>query len=599
MDRERQRMIEEQLVRRGITDARVLDAFRALPRETFVTDALTELAYQDSPLPIGEGQTISQPYVVALTFQALGLRGDEKVLEIGTGSGYAAALLGLLASEVWTVERIASLAETARARLASVGLANVHVAHADGSLGLPAHAPYDAIAVAASGPRVPQALRDQLAIGGRLVMPVGVEDGQHLVRVTRLGEDEWSEERLIDVTFVPLIGAAAWPERGESRARVRRHDDAECAAIARRNAEPFDGVDLPLRRMLRRIGDARVVVLGGSLDGSEELWRARTRLTWELFAREGFSMLAIEGDWADAARLDDHVHGRLRRGVPMSAFARVPELRNTEVARLLDALGRLPEKPTIQGLDMLGTTAAVAVALERLEEIDTERAAEARRRWSTLSPWRRGVADLLDGEPDDGVENAIVATLASMLDEHEGASRAEGRLVREAIHHAHESADGYYRRLLRGRLDAWTMREEHMFEMLDATLADHGPRARIVVWANDAHVADAEATETGVRGHETLGGLCRAKYGRDAWLVGMGAYHGSILASCGWGEPATPMNLLPAAPRSYEALFHDTGLGAFTLALRDARGEAREALGAPRLARCVGPVYCPERESAT
>ena len=205
-------MIETQLVRRDITDARVLDAFRALPREAFVPDRMGELAYEDSPLPIGEGQTISQPYIVALTLQALQLRGDERVLEIGTGSGYAAALLGLLAKEVFTIERIASLAETARKHLAAAGIENVAVIEGDGSLGLPRHAPFDAIAVAAAGPRVPETLREQLAIGGRLVIPVGDDDGQHLVRVTRVAEDRWTEERLLRVTFVPLIGAEAWGE---------------------------------------------------------------------------------------------------------------------------------------------------------------------------------------------------------------------------------------------------------------------------------------------------------------------------------------------------------------------------------------------------
>lgn len=203
-------MIEEQLVRRGIVDERVLAAFEAVPRELFVSAELANDAYADRPLPIGDEQTISQPFVVALTLAALGLRGVERVLEIGTGSGYAAALAGQLANEVFTVERIERLARTAALRLARLGLHNVHVLCADGSLGLADHAPYDAIAVAAAAPEVPRALRDQLAYGGRLVVPVGGPGTQELIRVTREGRGTWREERLAGVAFVPLIGEEGW-----------------------------------------------------------------------------------------------------------------------------------------------------------------------------------------------------------------------------------------------------------------------------------------------------------------------------------------------------------------------------------------------------
>lgn len=207
----RAKMVADHLRRRDIHDPHVLAAFAAVPRERFVPDALVERAYDDAPLPIGEGQTISQPYVVAITAQALGLRGHERVLEIGAGSGYAAAILGMLAHEVVTIERIDSLAQRAAETLAALGIANVHVHHADGTLGWPAQAPYDAIAVAAGAPSPPPALLAQLAIGGRLVIPTGPADAQRLVRITRRSEVDYSEEDLGDVRFVPLLGAQGWP----------------------------------------------------------------------------------------------------------------------------------------------------------------------------------------------------------------------------------------------------------------------------------------------------------------------------------------------------------------------------------------------------
>ena len=209
----RQRMVSDQLRRRDIVDPHVLAAFGSVERERFVPGELGLHAYDDAPLPIGSGQTISQPYVVAMTVQALLLRGHERVLEIGTGSGYAAAILGSLVREVETVERIEELAIAAAERLARLGFANVHVHHGDGSLGWPAGAPYEAIAVAAGAPKPPRSLLDQLAIGGRMVLPHGDVDHQQLVRITRRDADRFDQEELGDVRFVPLLGAEGWPER--------------------------------------------------------------------------------------------------------------------------------------------------------------------------------------------------------------------------------------------------------------------------------------------------------------------------------------------------------------------------------------------------
>jgi protein-L-isoaspartate(D-aspartate) O-methyltransferase len=206
-EHKRLHMVRVQLDKRGIRDAGVLEAMSSVPRERFVSQELAESAYEDGPLPIGQGQTISQPYIVALTVEALQLLRTHRVLEVGTGSGYAAAVISLLAHEVHTIERVPQLAASAEERLARLGYHNVHVIHGDGSLGYPEAAPYDAIAVAAVGPRPPPALLEQLAIGGRLVMPVGPDGSQTLMRLTRTGSDAYEEESLANVRFVPLIGA--------------------------------------------------------------------------------------------------------------------------------------------------------------------------------------------------------------------------------------------------------------------------------------------------------------------------------------------------------------------------------------------------------
>jgi protein-L-isoaspartate(D-aspartate) O-methyltransferase len=215
LNEDRERMVATQIEARGITDPLVLDAMRIVPRERFVPASLAKFAYDDGPLPIGHGQTISQPYIVAVMAQAAGLKPGARALEIGTGSGYGAAVLSRIAAEVYTVERVGALAAAARASLAKLGYANVHVLEGDGSLGWADHAPYDAIVVTAGGPRVPRTLLNQLAVGGRLVMPVGpVARHQRLVRVTRTDAHEYAYEDLEEVAFVPLIGAEGWTEGG-------------------------------------------------------------------------------------------------------------------------------------------------------------------------------------------------------------------------------------------------------------------------------------------------------------------------------------------------------------------------------------------------
>jgi protein-L-isoaspartate(D-aspartate) O-methyltransferase len=207
--RERERMVEEQLVRRGISDARVLAAMRRVPRHLFVDEALGDRAYGDHPLPIGEGQTISQPYMVAIMVQLLRLAGEEKVLEIGTGSGYQTAVLAELARRVCSVERIPTLAARARARLEALGYTNVWVRTADGTLGWPDEAPFDRIVVAAGSPSVPQPLFDQLAEGGRMVLPVGDPFGQTLTLVERVGGVQ-RVTKDAGCVFVKLIGKYGW-----------------------------------------------------------------------------------------------------------------------------------------------------------------------------------------------------------------------------------------------------------------------------------------------------------------------------------------------------------------------------------------------------
>lgn len=211
--KQRLAMVEQQLVRRGIHDEKVLAAMRRVPRHVFVDEALRFKAYDDYPLPIGEKQTISQPFMVAAMSEMLELKGGEKVLEIGTGCGYQTAVLSLLVAQVYSIERIAPLLFKARKTLEGIGIHNVALKVADGTLGWNDFAPYDAILVAAGGPEVPKPLLEQLAIGGRIIIPVGGESEQVLKRIMRTPYG-YEETASTPCTFVKLVGQYGWRENG-------------------------------------------------------------------------------------------------------------------------------------------------------------------------------------------------------------------------------------------------------------------------------------------------------------------------------------------------------------------------------------------------
>lgn len=205
----RERMVRDQIVPRRISDERVLSAMRTVPRHRFVPPDLRHLAYTDAPLPIGHRQTISQPYIVALMTSLLELKEDDKVFEVGTGSGYQAAILAHIANQVFTIERIGEIADKTRELFQELGLKNIHVVEGDGSLGLEQEAPFDAIIVTAAAPKVPEPLKEQLADDGRMVLPVGGRNGQILELWKRKGR-KLEKDRLAPVAFVPLVGDQGW-----------------------------------------------------------------------------------------------------------------------------------------------------------------------------------------------------------------------------------------------------------------------------------------------------------------------------------------------------------------------------------------------------
>jgi protein-L-isoaspartate(D-aspartate) O-methyltransferase len=628
----RDRMVEQQLVRRGIRDPAVMRAMRSVPRDKFVPSELVEFAYDDTPLPIEANQTISQPYIVALTAGSLDLERDDKVLEIGTGSGYAAAVLAELAAHVFTIERHERLCTSARARLEELGYRNVHVRCGDGTKGWPEEAPFDAIAVTAGGPAVPMSLREQLAIGGRLVIPVGERGVQRLKRVWRTSATEFEEEDLGAVRFVPLIGEEGWssedtPPKAASSALARRdmpnpsiqprNDRARArpktvAEIVRQAAEPFERYDTAdLEQVLARIADARVVLLGEASHGTAEFYDMRARLTLELIkADPNVRVVAVEADWPDARQVDRFVRGQVAAAHPEQAFTRFPTWMwaNKQVLGFVNRLRDVNAARTaaqsvgFYGLDLYSLHTSIRAVLEYLESVDAEAAAVARARYGCLAPWEHdpaayGAAAVRGRFEDCGEEAARMLThLLRQRLEYESKDQ-EGFFDAERNAELVKNAERYYRSMYYGPHESWNLRDEHMFGTLRALLRHHGRRSRAVVWAHNSHLGNAAATAMSARGETNVGELCRNAFGDGCYAIGFGTDSGTVAAAHAWGAPMQIMRVRPSHEASYERVCHDTGLPGFLLPLRrpDEDG-VRAALLAERLERAIGVVYRPGSE---
>ncbi len=616
----REDMVENQIAARGIRSAAVLGALRKVPREAFLPERLREFAYEDSPLPIAAGQTISQPYIVALMTDALDLAGGERVLEIGTGSGYAAAVLAEIAAEVYTVERIGELAEKAASTLTALGCRNVHVVHGDGTLGWAAAAPYDAIIVAAAGPEVPESLKQQLKVGGRLVIPVGSDPrAQELVRVTRTSNDEFKSEDLADVRFVPLVGKEGWAPEGQPLpsaprpARLRAAEGDIVSAIAA-FAEPINSIAAAdLDGLLERIGDAKVVLLGEASHGTSEFYRMRERISQELITRKGFRFVAIEGDWPDVARLDHYVRHFEYPPSEWTAFARFPTWmwRNTEVRSFVDWLHahnaeRTPQRRVaIYGLDLYSLYTSIGSVLKYLDEVDPDSAQIARQRYGCLTPWQADPATYGHAALTGAYrtcENEVVQMLEDILHKQSDYAAHDGERFMDAVQNARlvTDAERYYRIMYYGSRASWNLRDNHMFETLKTLLNFHGSEAKAIVWAHNSHIGDAAATEMSARGEYNIGHLCREEFGNGAYSIGFGTHSGTVAAASDWDGPMQVKAVLPSLKQSYERLCHETGRLRFMLPLRRRSAvEVRNRLAKPRLERAIGVIYRPETELAS
>jgi protein-L-isoaspartate(D-aspartate) O-methyltransferase len=626
MDRfknKRDQMVREQILARGVRDSKVLAAMRNVRREVFVPEMYREFAYSDRPLPIAAGQTISQPFIVAYMIEALALKGGEKVLEIGAGSGYAAAVLAEIAGKVFAIERIGQLAEKAAATLADEGYDNVQILHADGTRGWDEEAPFDAILVSAGAPDVPENLKAQLATGGRMVVPVGADQrSQELVRISRREKGQFYREDLADVRFVPLVGEQGWEEDVEATTsqapgrlvQTRPKTNAALPALIVKHGQVFDSVeDARLGGLVERIGSARIVLIGEASHGTSEFYRIRDRITRELIEKKGFNIVAIEADWPDASRIDHYVRHREAPESEWEAFARFPTWmwRNEETRAFVDWVHEFNKdreyesRCAFYGLDLYSLYTSVRETIRYLESVDPQLASIARQRYGCLSPWEADPAAYGHAALTGAYRNCetdVTKMLADLFAKHQEYSLRDGERFLDASQNAQliANAERYYRLMYYGSRASWNLRDSHMFETLQNLLDFHGSKSKAIVWAHNSHIGDASATEMSKRGEHNIGELCRRGFQGQSYHIGFGTDHGFVAAATGWDEPMQVKAVQPAHAQSYERQFHLTQTPGLILPMRPGQEfDLIEELEKPRLERAIGVVYRPETELAS
>jgi protein-L-isoaspartate(D-aspartate) O-methyltransferase len=614
LSRARDRMVNVQIARRGVRDPLVLEAMRRVPREVFVEPGYEEFAYEDAPLPIGEGQTISQPYIVALMIEAAGMKPGDRVLEVGAGSGYAAAVLGQIADRVYAIERHPSLGKSVRQRFSKLDYDNINLRVGDGTRGWPEAAPFDAILVAAGGPEVPPALKEQLAIGGRLVIPVGEQERyQSLIKLTRKNQAEFEEENLGAVAFVPLIGEQGWAENGRHAAtnhvpgQSRGRTLPEMIADA---AEPLPELDdRAFGHLFDRYAKHRVILLGEASHGTSEFYRARAVITRRLIEEHGFTIVAVEADWPDAAAVDRYVRHRPGRTGAEPPFQRFPTWmwRNTDVDAFIGWMRTHNDEIQSErhagfyGLDIYNMSGSISAVLEYLDKVDPEAAAVARERYGCLTPWQKepstyGRAVLTAGYRK--CEQAVIDQCGELLQNRLEYVAQDGESFLDAAQNARliASAERYYRIMYYGGAESWNLRDTHMFETLGHLLEARGPQSKAVVWAHNSHIGDARYTEMGVVREElNIGQLCRERFGDQVALIGFGTHTGTVAAVSDWGGDMEVKRVRPSHRDSYERVCHDADIARFLLDLGQDQALRRRLLE-PRLERFIGVIYHPDTE---
>jgi erythromycin esterase-like protein len=415
---------------------------------------------------------------------------------------------------------------------------------------------------------------------------------------------------------VPLIGEQGWSEDGRNAAGILKpavsvkQSLPEMIAEAAEDLPNFD--DLAFGALFDRFADRRVVLLGEASHGTAEFYRARAAITRHLIARHGYTIVAVEADWPDAATVDRYVRHRSATEPSRLPFQRFPTWmwRNTEVHALIEWMRKhnagveeMDSRAGFYGLDIYNMSGSIGAVLDYLDSVDPEAAKIARERYGCLTPWQNNPATYGRAALSRGYaqcEQVVIAQCQEILRNQLNYAKNDGDDFLDVAQNARliASAERYYRIMYYGGAESWNLRDTHMFETLQHLLDAKGPDAKAIVWAHNSHIGDARFTDMGATRNElNIGELCRKAFGLDAALIGFGTHTGTVAAANDWDGDMQVMRVNPSRSDSYERMCHESSKGRFLLDLSPGRHEAlRRRLSEPRLERFIGVIYRPDTE---
>ncbi|WP_281846738.1 erythromycin esterase family protein [Olleya namhaensis] len=593
--------ITEQLEDKGISNKLLLEAFQDIPEAFFLSETLHPYFYEDVRIEKSLEKTEPRVIVVARMLEQLKIKKEDKILITGVDSIYILVVLSKIYKNVYNIETNETYANWATEVLKAVEINNVHIKTDNPEIGWKEEGPFNAILIASAFKEIPNTIKKQLAIGAKLIAPVGPDWAHVLLEVTkRVSENDYVSKALRDNYYIP--NPKILPKISKET-----YTETEIIDEIGINSIPFKTIKkFPMDGLLERIGNAKVVLLGEASHGTSEFYLTRQEITKALIEKKGFNFVCAEADWSDAEQINNYVKNEYtaQNWLP---FARFPEWmwKNKEVLDFVEWLKKYNAKRNntigFYGLDLYGLENSIDLVINYLQKIDPELAKIAKNRYACITPYMSNptvYGKLVTTNTLESCEKDVIDMLFDLLKNKNKLNHTKEYFYAYQNATVVVDAERYYKAMYYGSAESWNLRDFHMFYTLKSLLSFFGKDSKTIVWAHNSHIGNALATEMYARGEINIGHLCKEHFGSKSYHIGFGTNTGTVAASKNWGEKMNKIPIKDAVDNSYENLCNKTNVSNFTLPLREEHTEKklRDFLSVPRLQRAIGVVYKPETE---
>lgn len=593
--------IQNRLRDKGIKNPLLIEAFQNIPKELFLTKDL--YSYDNNEISNDNTENVIEPrdIVFMQMLEKLDVKKGNKILAIGIDSAYMLVVLSKIYKEVYTIQANKEYSKWVLEILKNNKITNVFFGSYNEVEGWEAKAPYEAIIIASEFKEVPNIIKNQLQIGGKLIAPVG-PDWAHIILeiIERVSEFEYRTKRLRENYFIPK--PQVLPQINK-----KHFPENEIISAINEKAIAFNSIDeYPLDNLLDRIGEAKVVLLGEASHGTSEFYLSRQEITKALIEKKGFNFVCAEADWSDAEQINSYVRNQYTEKDWMP-FTRFPHWmwKNKEVLDFVEWLKKYNVKHNNEygfyGLDLYGLANSIDLVIKYLNNFDQNLANLAKERYACITPYLSNPAvygKMVLSKQLESCEKEILNMLIDLLKNKHKLNHSPEYFYAYQNANVVVDAERYYKAMYYGSAESWNLRDFHMFHTLKSLLSYFGEDTKAVVWAHNSHIGNALATEMYSRGEINIGHLCKEHFGDKSYHIGFGTHSGTVAAADNWGEKMKIMNVNPSISDSYENLCYKTQIPAFSLPLSEKYSgkKLRKLLSTPKLERAIGVIYRPQTE---